>query len=104
MTWAVRPTYHPMRLQKNEIKILKESIREHDPDAEIYLFGSRVNDQAKGGDIDILVLSQHLTFKDKMKIKSRIFKSLEEQLVHLVIARDTSDPFTRVALQEAVPL
>ena len=93
-----------MRLQKTEIKILKESICEHDPDAEIYLFGSRANDQAKGGDIDILVLSRRLTFKDKMKIKTRIFKSLEDQLVHLVIARDTADPFTRVALQESVPL
>jgi predicted nucleotidyltransferase len=75
-----------------------------DPDAEIYLFGSRTNDQAKGGDIDILVLSQRLTFKDQIKIKARIFKSLEEQAIHLVIARDMTDPFVRVALNEGVPL
>ena len=93
-----------MRIKKNEIKILKESVRERDPDAEIYLFGSRTNDQAKGGDIDILVLSQRLTFKDQIKIKTRIFKSLEEQAVHLVIADDVTDPFVRVALNEGIPL
>jgi len=93
-----------MRIKKDEIKILKESVRERDPDAGIYLFGSRVDDQGRGGDIDILVLSQHLTFKDKIKIKSRIFKSLEEQMVHLVIARDTADPFIRIALEEGIPL
>ena len=93
-----------MRIKKAEIKILKESVRESDPDAEIYLFGSRTNDQAKGGDIDILVLSQRLTFKDQIKIKARIFKSLEEQAIHLVIARDMTDPFVRVALNEGVPL
>ena len=93
-----------MRIKKAEIKILKESVRERDPDAEIYLFGSRTNDQAKGGDIDILVLSQRLTFKDQIKIKARIFKSLEEQAIHLVIARDMTDPFVRVALNEGVPL
>jgi len=93
-----------MRIKKAEIKILKESVRESDPDAEIYLFGSRTNDQARGGDIDILVLSQRLTFKDQIKIKARIFKSLEEQAIHLVIARDMTDPFVRVALNEGVPL
>ena len=93
-----------MRIKKAEIKILKESVRESDPDAEIYLFGSRTNDQAKGGDIDILVLSQSLTFKDQIKIKARIFNSLEEQAIHLVIARDMTDPFVRVALNEGVPL
>ena len=93
-----------MRIKKAEIRILKESVRESDPDAEIYLFGSRTNDQAKGGDIDILVLSQRLTFKDQIKIKARIFKSLEEQAIHLVIARDMTDPFVRVALNEGVPL
>jgi len=93
-----------MRIKKNEIKILKESVRKSDPEAEIYLFGSRTNDQARGGDIDILVLSQRLTFKDQIKIKARIFKSLEEQAIHLVIARDMTDPFVRVALNEGIPL
>ena len=93
-----------MRIKENEIRVLKDAVRERDPDAELYLFGSRANDQARGGDIDILILSQRLTFKDKMKIKGRIFEFLEDQMVHLVIARDTVDPFVRVALDKGVPL
>ena len=93
-----------MRIKEDEIRVLKDAVRERDPDAELYLFGSRANDQARGGDIDILILSQRLTFKDKMKIKGRIFEFLEDQMVHLVIARDTVDPFIRVALDKGVPL
>ncbi len=93
-----------MRIKEDEIKVLKESVKERDPDAKIYLFGSRANDQARGGDIDLLILSENLTFKDKLKIKARIFEFMEVQAIHLVIARDTSDLFVRAVLDEGVPL
>ena len=93
-----------MRIKEDEIKVLKESVKERDPDAKIYLFGSRANDQARGGDIDLLVLSESLTFKDKLKIKARIFEFMEVQAIHLIIARDTSDLFVRAVLDEGVPL
>ncbi len=93
-----------MRIKENERKILKESVKERDPDAKVYLFGSRTDDNKKGGDIDILALSQRLTFADKLKIKARIFQSLEDQSIHLVIGRDTTDPFVKIALHEGVLL
>jgi predicted nucleotidyltransferase len=37
-----------MRLNSNEIEILKRSLKDLDKDARIYLFGSRVNDKKKG--------------------------------------------------------
>ncbi len=93
-----------MRIKEDEREILRESVRERDPDAMVYLFGSRADDKAKGGDIDILVLSQRLTLKDKLKIKARIFEFLEDQAIHLVIGRDTADPFVRAALNEGILL
>lgn len=93
-----------MRIKEDEVKVLKESVKERDPDAKIYLFGSRTNDQARGGDIDLLVLSENLTFKDKLKIKARIFEFMEVQAIHLIIAHDTSDLFVRAVLDEGVPL
>lgn len=75
-----------------------------DPNAEVYLFGSRADDEAKGGDIDVLVLSRSLTFKDKLKIKARMFEALEDQTIHLIIGRDQADPFVRIALNQGVPL
>ena len=46
-----------MRLEANESKAIGEEVRRLDPAAEIYLYGSRANDAAKGGDIDLLVVS-----------------------------------------------
>ncbi len=93
-----------MRIKEHEKKILKQSVKEHDPNAEIYLFGSRADDEAKGGDIDILVISGSLTFQDKLKIKARIFECLEDQTIHLVIGRDTTDPFVKIARHKGILL
>lgn len=42
-----------MRLTKQEVQIIKSAILQVDPEARIFLFGSRVDDQKKGGDIDL---------------------------------------------------
>lgn len=44
-----------MRLQKRIIDIIKQSLFDSFGDVDIYLFGSRVDDDKKGGDIDIAV-------------------------------------------------
>ena len=93
-----------MRIKEDEREILRQSVKERDPDAKVYLFGSRADDRAKGGDIDILILSRRLTFQDKLRIKARIFERLENQKIHLVISRDTADPFVRIALNQGVLL
>ena len=47
-----------MRLADNEQSAIREAICKVDSEAAVYLFGSRVDDAAKGGDIDLLVLSK----------------------------------------------
>lgn len=88
-----------MRLSEHEITVIKKSIHHLDPEAQIYLFGSRTDMTKKGGDIDLLVLSQKLTRKDKLAIKYSIFQELEEQKIDIVISHDTNDPFVRIALK-----
>jgi predicted nucleotidyltransferase len=58
-----------MRLTSKERQIIKETIHNLDSDATIYLFGSRMNDQLLGGDIELLVLSDALDFKDLLKLR-----------------------------------
>jgi len=84
-----------MRLNPIETQTIKSAILELDPSAQIYLFGSRTDDRAKGGDIDILILSKQLRFKDKLTIKANIFKTIEEQKIDILILPDTNDPFVK---------
>lgn len=58
-----------MRLKPNEIVILKSNILKYIEDAKIILFGSRVDDTKKGGDIDIFIeTKQQVSLKQQIKI------------------------------------
>ena len=93
-----------MRLTDNEQNAIRNVIYKWDPDAKIWLFGSRVDDRAKGGDIDLLIISSQLSILDKSKIRLALYDEIGEQKIDLVIVADDTDPFTRIALSEGVSL
>jgi predicted nucleotidyltransferase len=95
-----------MRISQMYIEVIKKSILSLDKKAKIFLFGSRVDDKKKGGDIDILVVSDKLSVSDKWKIKKEIFKHIEEQKIDIVIAKnkDLNQPFNKIALSNAILL
>jgi collagenase-like PrtC family protease len=39
--------------------------------------------------------SNRITFNDKLKIKSSIFRQVDEQKIDMIIAQDDKDPFVR---------
>jgi predicted nucleotidyltransferase len=47
-----------MRLSEEKRLYIKKIVKEIDNKAQVFLFGSRVDDSKKGGDIDILVVSE----------------------------------------------
>ena len=75
-----------------------------DKGAEIYLSGSRNVDLAKGGDIDLLIISEKLSYDDTIRIRKILYEKLEEQKIHIIIAQDTTDPFVKIAYREGVLL
>jgi len=93
-----------LRLTEYEIKIIKQTVLALDYHAKIHLFGSRVDGSKKGGDIDLLILSQKLNYDDKLQLKMQLFEQIGEQKIDIVIAKDTSDPFVRIALKQGVML
>lgn len=93
-----------MRLEGYEVKAIKDVIYNKDPKAKIYLFGSRVDDGKKGGDIDLLVISEGLNKIDGWAIKDEICDRIGQQKIDIVITRDTNEPFVRIALREGVLL
>lgn len=93
-----------MRLSDHEVTSIKETVKNIDQDARIYLFGSRVDNKKLGGDIDLLIFSNKLKEEDRFRIKRDLWEQIGEQKIDIIIARDESDPFTRIALKEAVLL
>lgn len=79
-----------MRLSEYEIRVIKESVKRFDNNAKIYLFGSRVYDNKKGGDIDLLIFSDKLMQKDAIKIRNLLWDKIGEQKIDILIVKDTS--------------
>jgi len=74
-------------------------------DAKIYLFGSRVDDRKRGGDIDLLIISKTLTKKDLRRLRVEFCKRFGEQKIDIVLDDgQMRDPFVRLIFRQAVPL
>lgn len=90
-----------MRITKDEISNLLQSVHQFDKDAKVYLFGSRADDLKKGGDIDIAVLSKKMDFNNKLAIKFRFFQEFGEQKLDIVMINDEEMPFWNAIKQNA---
>jgi predicted nucleotidyltransferase len=95
-----------MRLKDSEVVAIREEVGRLDPSAELYLYGSRVDDTARGGDIDLLVVSDTLGFRDLLRLRVRILDRIGwQQLDLLVRRRDQMDePFAAMAKESGVRL
>ena len=95
----------PHRLTPAQQSLLKEAIYKQDPQALVYLFGSRTDATKQGGDIDILILSQTLSQRELREIRYTFFQAFGEQRLDILL--DTPDihkTFTKVILEKAIPL
>lgn len=96
-----------MRLTAQEIAAIRHAVIMVDPNAKVFLFGSRVDDQKRGGDIDLLVESKIIGFSQKIDILVAIKSSIGEQKIDLLLTKDLkhdSDPFVRSIAKQAVSL
>jgi len=100
----VRQRGSEMRLSNKEISVIKKAVTGIDPLARIFLFGSRTDDSKKGGDIDLLIMSDFLGRAEKRKIKFRLWDTLGEQKIDMLIAGDLTDPFVRMAKKGGIEL
>lgn len=103
-----------MRLTNNEVTFLIASITEFlgKDHAELRLFGSRTDDNRKGGDIDLLLLVENADVKNQLNMQkhlilARMKELLGDQKIDLKIA-DTAevetDDFLRIIYPESLSL
>ncbi len=94
-----------VRLTQEEIRVIKDTIKKYDENAKIVLFGSRVDLNKKGGDIDLLVISKKLKLMDKLKILREIKNFLGERKIDLIITDNVKkSAFYELAYEEGVEL
>lgn len=94
-----------MRLYQDQIKVLKDKLKDISLSAQLYLFGSRVDDTKKGGDIDLLVVSKEVTKKDLRYLRIEFFKHFGEQKLDIIIDDGKfEDPFVKHIMKKAILL
>jgi predicted nucleotidyltransferase len=99
-----------VRLSSKQVDVIKaEARRQFGPEARVILFGSRTDDQARGGDIDLLVETPWL-LDNRVSAAARFAATLQQRLgdqrIDVLIATpDTPlQPIHRAALAKGVAL
>lgn len=94
-----------MRLQKDQIQVLKQCLSTLSENAKLYLFGSRVDDTKRGGDIDLLVVSDEITKRDLRLLRVDFFKHFGEQKMDIVLDNgEFKNAFVKHIFEKAILL
>lgn len=81
-----------MRITETERRTILDAAGRHfGPEVRVYLFGSRVDDTARGGDIDLYLervdLDAAAVLERKLGMRAELHAALGEQRIDLVVQR-----------------
>ena len=94
-----------MRLSEEQINVLKDSLKRLDALAKLYLFGSRLDDSKKGGDIDLLIKSKKLNRADIRKLRMDFYRHFGEQKMDVILDDGKrNDAFLAAIREKAIEL
>ncbi len=89
-----------MRLSDFEVNAIKDIFRQTFNSGVIYLFGSRVDDKQKGGDIDLYIITND---KDKIEKKINFLAKLKnkigDQKIDIILSYDKNREIEKTALK-----
>ena len=93
-----------MRITDTQRHAILNAVQGVDADAEVWLFGSRVDDTKRGGDIDVAIRSAFIDRLQKMRIRRCIADAIGDQKIDLVVSSRGDEPFFRFATETGVCL
>ena len=94
-----------MRLEKNEIEVIVATIDKIFNRTEVFLFGSRLDDTKKGGDIDLFIIPKERTnlFEKKIKVLAKLERLLHKP-VDLIIHKNFERNIEKEILKSNIAL
>ena len=95
-----------MRISQHERAMIKGVLSKFDPHGKVYLFGSRVDDSRRGGDIDLYFETQRpLTLRDELRARYQLELACDVRVDLLVKQAITpSEPIHTIATTQGVML
>ena len=95
-----------MRLSEIEVNAIKQTYKEVFNSGDIYLFGSRIDDSKKGGDIDLYIDADNIENKLEKKIEFLVSlkQKIGDQKIDVVISKDKTRVIEKEALQYGIRL
>ena len=93
-----------MRISEQEKNVIVDAVKNADPDARVWLFGSRTDDTKKGGDIDIGILSSKVDVIEEIEIRRKICDKIGEQKIDLVVSKDGQQAFFKHIVTKGIML
>ena len=95
-----------MRLKDSDKNVILQQTSHFAPDGETYLFGSRTDSAARGGDIDLLLLTEtKLPLRLIREMRRAILSKIGEQKLDIVnFSKQEQHPFKEIAMERALKL
>jgi len=95
-----------MRLSSEVTCVIQDAFVQVFERGDLYLFGSRVDDARKGGDIDLYVDTENREHMGEKRIEflTRIKREIGDQRIDLVVARGVKRSIDEVAISKGVLL
>lgn len=93
-----------MRITQQQAKAIVQHVHAIDTNAAVYLYGSRVNDAMKGGDVDIAIVSDKIAMSNKVALQVNLYDVLEGLKLDILVVEDTEMPFWQLIQPTAIYL
>lgn len=95
-----------MRITDLQKTAIIEAVEIVDPNARVWLFGSRTDDTKKGGDIDIAILSEIIgdEIMQQIQVRRTICNKIGEQRIDIVASADGTEAIFQLAITEGIRL
>jgi predicted nucleotidyltransferase len=98
-----------MRLTVKEKSLITQTFQNIFKQGSLYLFGSRVDDTKRGGDIDLFIdIPYQLDIKEELEKKSqfrlKLYEMIGEQKIDIIVSKDKSRSIEKEILRTGILL